>query len=68
MSLNAATGESMESIVHNNHLDRVPDCFRIGETMTVSNLMFKLINDSLNDIVSPWKSRIMKMCPDEVHF
>jgi len=41
---------------------------RIGETMTVSDLVFKLINDFLNDVISPWKLSIPKVCPNEVHF
>ncbi len=39
----------------------------IAETMTISNLVFELINDSLNDVISPWKLSIPKVCPDEVH-
>ena len=67
MSLNTTAGELMESVVHDDHLYGVPGCPRIGEAMTISNLMFELVNDSLNDIVSPRKLRIMKTCLDEVH-
>jgi len=68
MSFNTTAGELMESVVHDNHLYRVPGCLRIGETMTVSNLVFKLINNSLDDVISPWKLRMLKVCPDKVHF
>lgn len=68
MSLNTTTGELMESVVHDDHLYGVPGCPMISKTMTISDLVFELINDSLNDVVSPWKSSIPKVYPDEVHF
>ena len=55
MSFNATAAEFMESVVHNNHLYRVPGCLRISKTMTISNLGFELINNSFNNVISPWK-------------
>ena len=43
----------MESAVQNDHLYRVPGCVVISKTTAIGNLMFELINDSLDDIVSP---------------
>jgi len=68
MSLNTTAGELMESVVHDDHLYGVPGCPMISKTMTISNLVFELIDNSLDDIVSPWKSRMLKVCPDELHF
>jgi len=68
MSFNTTAGEFMKAIVHDNHPYRIPGCLRVGKTVTIGDLVFKLINNSLNDVVSPWQLRISKVCPDEVHF
>lgn len=58
----------MESAVQNDHLYRVPGCVVISKTTAIGNLMFELINDSLDNIVSSWKLRVLKVSPDEVYF
>lgn len=67
MTFDTAAAKSMESVVHNDHLYRVPSCSLIGKTMTVSNLVFELFNNSFDDVISPWKLRILKVRPNEVH-
>ena len=68
MTFNTTAGKPVKAIVHNGHPYGVPGCPMISKTMTISNLVFELINDSLNHIVSSWKLRMLKVCPDEVHF
>ena len=52
MLLNAATGESVKAIVHNDHLIEFHPFLRISKTMAIIDLVFKFIDDSFDDIVS----------------
>ena len=68
VSFNTAAGEFVESVVHNNHLQTIPGCISIFKTMAVCYLMFELVNNSFNNIVSSGQSGISKVCPDELPF
>ena len=59
MSFYTATGKLMKTIIHDNHFYAIPSCLRISETMTIGDLMFKFIGDSLNDVIGSWKLRIL---------
>ena len=43
MTFNTTVSEPTKGIVHNDRIDRVPGCFRIGKTMAISNLVFELM-------------------------
>ena len=65
MPLNAATGKLVKAIVHDNHFYRIPGCFRIGETMTVTNLMFEPILSALtNSMLYPKLPSQLWICQD----
>ena len=60
MSFNTTTGELVKTIIHDNHLYRVPGCFGISKATAVIDFVFEFTNDCFNEIVSSWKLRTIK--------
>ena len=47
MSFNTTTGELVKTIIHDNHLYRVPGCFGISKATAVIDFVFEFTNDCL---------------------
>jgi hypothetical protein len=64
MSFYPATGKFLESVTHDEELDRIPCGFRIIEPVGIIELSAKLSDNALDDVSSSGQPRSFKVNPD----
>lgn len=64
MSFYPATGKLLESVTHDEKLDRIPCGFRIIESVSIIEFSAKLSDNTLDDVSGSGQPRIFKVNPD----